>query len=355
MAGWDFTESGKGIQAKAILPCFLFSESPLIHSPWPKAGPMSSETAAALLEGGKTGNIYFETVQSGLLAGFTFDEIIFDEVTEFQKATLVRTEAFGKTLFLDDILNSAEADEFIYHECLVHPAMLRARERKRVLIIGGAEGGVLREVLKYSEVEECIMVDIDGELVDLCRHHLGDVYGNPWKDPRARILHQDGRAFLEQARPFDVIILDLNEATEEGPARLLFTREFYNLVRQRLNPGGMTSIQSEWINTGFHLDLYRTQKASLGEISVMEVAVPSFLMPEALNLACADGSIAHPGMEELDSMLKEREVRTRFYNGTMDHKIRMLSPTQKEGYSRPSRIFSDNEPPRFEDSEVQSG
>ena len=267
----------------------------------------------------------------------------------------MQTEAFGKTLFLDGILNSAQSDEFIYHEALVHPAMMRARQKKRVLIIGGAEGGVLREVFKYPEVEQCVMVDIDGELVKLCQQHLSDVYGNPWLDPRLTLLHQDGRTYLETAEPFDVIILDLNEATEEGPARLLFTREFYLLIKNKLTEGGMVSMQSEWINTGFHFDLFRTQKASLGEIVVLEVSVPSFLLPEALNLACQEGRVPNPSPEEIDESLNRFGISTRFYNGPMDLKLRTLSPFQKEGYKRPARVFSDNEPPRFEDSEVQSG
>ncbi|MBR33874.1 MAG: spermidine synthase [Spirochaetaceae bacterium] len=309
----------------------------------------------ALLEGGATGNIYFETVQSGLLAGFTFQEILFEKSTEFQQATLVQTEAFGKTLFLDGILNSAESDEFIYHEALVHPAMIRSRSRKRVLIVGGAEGGVLREVFRYQDVEQCVMVDIDGELVQLCQDHLADVYGNPWKDPRLKLLHQDGRSYLEESEPFDVIILDLNEATEEGPARLLFTREFYALIRKKLNPGGMVSMQSEWINTGFHFDLCKTQKASLGQIVVLEVSVPSFLLPEALNLASQEGTVPNPSPEQIDKELENLDISTRFYNGSMDLKLRTLSPSQMEGYKKPARIFSDNEPPVFEDSEVQSG
>ncbi|MEQ8351527.1 MAG: hypothetical protein RH862_08595 [Leptospiraceae bacterium] len=312
-------------------------------------------SAAALLEGGATGNIYFETVQSGLLAGFTFQEILFEETTEFQQATLVQTEAFGKTLFLDGILNSAQADEYIYHEALVHPAMIRARKRNRVLVVGGAEGGVLREVFKYGDVEECVMVDIDGDLVKLCQKHLSDVYGNPWKDSRLTLLHEDGRGYLEQSSAFDVIILDLNEATEEGPARLLFTREFYALIRNKLNPGGMVSMQSEWINTGFHFDLCKTQKSSLGDVVVLEVSVPSFLLPEALNLACKEGIVPQPDPSEILEKLQKLNIQTRFYNGDMDLKLRTLSPSQLEGYKGPARIFSDNEPPRFEDSEVQSG
>ncbi|MCB1171270.1 MAG: hypothetical protein KDK25_13080 [Leptospiraceae bacterium] len=316
---------------------------------------MASESVAPLLEGGPRGNVYFETVQSGLLAGFTFEKILFERSTAYQHATVVQTEAFGKALFLDGILNSAELDEHIYHEALVHPAMLRALERKRVLIIGGAEGGVLREVLRYRDVEECVMVDIDGELVDLCRAHLSDIYGNPWIDPRLTLLHEDGRGYLENSEPFDVIILDLNEATEEGPARFLFTREFYSLIRKRLQPGGMVSIQSEWINTGFHFDLCRTQRASLGQIVVLEVSVPSFLLPEALNLGCAEGSVPELSPDQLDRKLADLDVKTRFYDGAIDAKMRTLSKAQKEGYSKPARIFSDNEPPRFEDSEVQSG
>lgn len=315
---------------------------------------MKWQSAPVPVDGGAQGNIYFETIQAGLLAGFTFDEILLDETTDFQHATLVKTQAFGTALFLDGILNSAQADEFIYHEALVHPAMIRG-PRRRVLVVGGAEGGVIREVLKYQDVEEVVMVDIDAALVRLCQKHLSETYGNPWNDDRLELVHIDGRAYLESSDPFDVIILDLNEATEEGPARLLFTREFYSLIRDRLNPGGMVSMQSEWINTGFHFDLTKTQKSSLGEVVIFEVSVPSFLLPEALNLACKSGFVPLLSEIQVDSLLAEAQIGTRFYNGAMDQKMRTLSPVQMEGYRKPARIFSDHEPPRFEDSEVQNG
>lgn len=297
--------------------------------------------------------IYFETAQSGLIAGFSYKEILFDQATNYQQATLLETESFGKTLFLDQILNSAESDEFIYHESIVHPAMIRASQRDRVMIIGGAEGGVAREVLKYKDVSHTDMVDIDETLVSLCREHLTGIYGNPWDDPRLHVHHTDGRAFLEDsAENYDVIILDLNEATEEGPARMLFTSEFYSLVKSRLNPGGYCSIQSEWLHTDLHVNLTQTQKDAFEDVVVLDVSVPSFLLPEAINLAAKDEHVKNPDISEIDQFLNENTIDTRFYCGQTDLKIRTLSPDAAGRYEENIRIFTDTKPPAFEQSKV---
>lgn len=299
------------------------------------------------------GRIFFETAQSGLIAGFPYSRAIFDTTTEYQQATLLDTEAFGKTLFLDNILNSTESDEHIYHESIVHPAMLRAEERKRVLIIGGAEGGVAREVLKYEDVEHVDMVDIDQELVNLCKQHLSQQYSNPWIDQRLNVYHTDGRQFLEQADdPYDVIILDLNEATEDGPARFLFTKEFYELTQQRLNTGGYCSIQSEWLHTDLHVDLTTTQGSAYDDIVVLDVAVPSFLLPEAINLACKSGNVSMLDPEIIDDFLSENSIYTKYYCGTIDLKMRTMPPGLQSRYHKNHVIFSDQKPPTFEESRV---
>ena len=121
------------------------------------------------------GKFFTEKYMSGFLVQYPFEEMLVEKRTTFQHAAIVRTLDFGRVLFLDHFLNSAESDEFVYHEGIVFPALLRCERRDSVLIIGGAEGGTLREVLRCRDVRRAVMVDIDEELVGLCREFLGDI------------------------------------------------------------------------------------------------------------------------------------------------------------------------------------
>jgi len=172
-------------------------------------------------------------------------ELIFDGRTKYQRVTIAKTGSFGLALFLDGFIQSAEYDEFIYHESLVHPAMITYGNPRKVLIIGGGEGATLREVLKYESVERVVMVDIDEELVNLCKKYLPEWHEGAFDDPRAELVFADGRKFIEETEEkFDVIILDVTDPVKGTPGVLLYTKEFYEKVKERLNPGGVIVTQA---------------------------------------------------------------------------------------------------------------
>ena len=166
--------------------------------------------------------------------------------TPFQEYEIFVSELWGKALILDGRLQSAELDEFVYHEALVHPVMVAHPEPRRVMVMGGGEGATLREVLRHPGVAQAVMVDIDAELVNICREWLPDFHGGAFDDPRATLFFTDGRVWLadQPDGSFDVIILDLPEPLEIGPALPLFTREMYGLVRRKLAPRGLMAVQS---------------------------------------------------------------------------------------------------------------
>lgn len=186
---------------------------------------------------------FSETHTDDLLFSYRVQETIFSGRTRFQRVDILRIKPFGTTLFLDGKLQSAEVDEAVYHECLVHPGIQVHPSPKRVFVAGGGEGATLREVLRYP-VDECVMCDIDSELVELCRIHLPLWSAGAFGDPRARLLFADARATLaDTPDKYDVIISDLPEPLEEGPAQLLYTREFYEIVRDRLSDDGVFAAQ----------------------------------------------------------------------------------------------------------------
>jgi spermidine synthase len=207
-------------------------------------------------------------------------ERIYSGQTKFQSVEIINTGSFGVCLVLDGKIQSSEADEFVYHEALVHPVMLAHRRPERVLIAGGGEGATLREVLAHKTVKKAVMVDIDEEVVSLCRRFLPSWHQKAFDDPRAELHFADARKYLEESNDkFDVIIIDLVDPLEQGPACLLYTREFYQIVKQRLGRSGIMSVQaepSEWGNLDNFAAIVNTLRHVFRITRPYQVHMPSF-------------------------------------------------------------------------------
>ncbi len=163
---------------------------------------------------------------------YTISESLYRGRTRYQEIELVRTEEYGTVLLLDNITQVAEKGDWQYHEPLVHYPMLAHPEPLRVLVIGGGDGGTVREVLKHP-VEQVDFVELDEEVVTFSREHLHAVHQGAFDDPRVRLHYQDGRAWVtSHQHSYDVIIMDMTDPF--GPSRMLYTREFYRLVRDAL-------------------------------------------------------------------------------------------------------------------------
>jgi hypothetical protein len=164
--------------------------------------------------------------------------MMFDGRSDFQRVQVVETEQFGKTLVLDGQTQSALADEKQYHETLVHPAMLQHPNPKSVFIGGGGEFATAREVLRHASVQRCVMVDIDELACDMCREHLPEWGNGAYDDERFVVAYEDARVWLEESdEMFDVIIMDICDPIEAGPGYRLYTHEFYEFCKTRLNEG----------------------------------------------------------------------------------------------------------------------
>jgi spermidine synthase len=203
---------------------------------------------------------------------------IVEAQTKFQHVEIMETPAYGKVLVLDGRIQSSQAEDFIYHEALVHPGMLASeRAPESGLVIGGGEGATLREILRYPSIRRAVMVDIDDEVVQLCKRHLPEMHQGAFEDTRSEVRHEDARAYLEKTgERFDFITIDLVEPLEEGPACLLFTREFYTLVRDRLTPGGAMTLQAGMTKLG-ELDFFSSIHRTLREVFPVVAAYQTFI------------------------------------------------------------------------------
>jgi len=185
-----------------------------------------------------------ETFQGRVRFSLPVKRTLFHGKSPYQIIDIVDTETYGPTLLLDSAYMTSVRDEHFYHEMLVHPALTTAPAIRNVLVIGGGDGGTVREVLRYREVARVTMCEIDQMVTDACKEHLGE-FGVPWDDPRLTLRFGDGVAFLRDhiGEPFDVILIDGSDPV--GPAEGLIAGSFYESCKRRLAPSGVLALQSE--------------------------------------------------------------------------------------------------------------
>jgi len=276
-------------------------------------------------------------------------ERIYSGRTRFQSVEIINTDSFGVCLVLDGKIQSSEADEFIYHEALVYPAMLTHPKPEKVFIAGGGEGATLREVLAHKTVKKAVMVDIDEEVVNICDRFLPSWHQHAFDDPRAELHFVDAREYLEQCSDrFDVIIIDLVDPLEEGPARLLYTREFYQAVRQKLEPDGIMSVQAEsaeWTN----LDSFTAIANTLGSVFSVarpyQVHVPSFLGLWAFVSASQSLDPRELTPAQIDTRISTRiSKEPKSYDGLTHQAIFTIPKHIRQQLAASRRIITDKEP-----------
>jgi spermidine synthase len=212
---------------------------------------------------------------------YRLKRVLYQGSTTYQNVLIAETFNYGLALFLDGVIQSASDDEALYHELLVQPAMLRHPEPRDVLILGGGEGAALREVVAHRSVRSVTMVDLDRELVELCRTHLLPFHRGAFEDPRVRLVFADGRPFVENDDGFyDVAVVDLVDLLDSGLADALYTRQFYQQLRRRLRPDAIVAVQGlefSFLDDKAHAALARTLRTVFAEVYSYRAHIPSFL------------------------------------------------------------------------------
>lgn len=276
-------------------------------------------------------------------------ETVARQRTAYQQLEILKTEAYGLSLFLDDKPQSAAADEYIYHEALVHPAMVAVPAPASVFIAGGGEGATLREVLRHGSVKRVVMVDIDGEAVAFCRRYLADWHQGAFDDPRLELRHEDARAYLASiAEQFDCIVIDVTDPLEGSPAYLLFTEEFYRLVAAHLAPEGAMVTQAESFapnNLGAHLAIVKTMARVFPHVFAYGANVPYFADVWGYAVGSAAVDPAHLTAADVDRRLAERGCRgLRFYDGETHRSLACQPKYYRQMLAGWQRIITDDDP-----------
>lgn len=283
-----------------------------------------------------------EPVERKLTISHLCERLIYSGQSRYQRIDIVDTAMHGRMLFLDGVAQSAECDEFIYHEMLVHPALCSHPSPRSVLVIGGAEGATLREILRHPGIERVVMVDIDGELIDVCKRYLEGWHQGSYADPRLHLVTGDGRRYVEQHQEtFDCIVVDLSDPLEGSPAVLLFTREFYQLLKKRLTPAGSIAFQGEGISpqdAALHARMVNTLKAVFANVLPYPYTLHSFHRPDAHILVTLDADWSH---ERFVQRVEDVRLPLRYFSPEIARGMFCLPPYLYQAYENYHEILTD--------------
>jgi spermidine synthase len=207
----------------------------------------STESAASASAGHAPGDtagsdeLIFDWLNANAGYGFTATRRLQTIDSPYQRVEVYDTPQFGKLFRLDGRLMTSEKEEFFYHECMTHPALLTHPNPQSVLVIGGGDGGSSEEIFKHPSVKRIVMAELDAAVIDVARGHLGEIHRGALDDPRLEIRIGDGFEYVKNAsEKFDLIVLDLTDP--DTPAFHLYSEEFFRLCRERLNLGGLLTL-----------------------------------------------------------------------------------------------------------------
>lgn len=272
--------------------------------------------------------------------------------TAFQEMYIVETGAYGKALVLDGKWQSCTGDEFLYHEPLVHPAMLLHGSPCNVLILGGGEGATAREVLRWKTVKQATMIDIDGEVVDACREHLVEMHRHAFDDPRLKVVIGDAMDFLDTtAQTWDIIISDLSDPIEDGPSFKLFTKEYFEKAKRVLAPDGVFVLQAGPVSPAeltMHARLARTMKTVFEHVESFVTQVPTYASPWGFVLGTARPIDTRPDPDRIDRQLQEKTSGgLRMLDGITVLGMFQLPVHLRRAIREETQVYTLKEPPKF--------
>ncbi|KAI3980914.1 hypothetical protein MKX01_025479 [Papaver californicum] len=288
---------------------------------------------------------YEEEIEQDLIWCFALNSILHTGASQYQDIALLDTKPFGKALVIDGKLQSAEIDEFIYHESLVHPPLLQHSNPKTIFIMGGGEGSTAREILRHKNVDKVVMCDIDEEVVEFCKSHLL-ANKEAFSDLRLQLIINDARAELESRQDgFDVIIGDLADPIEGGPCYQLYTKSFYeSIVKTRLNEGGIFVTQAGPAGIFSHTEvfscIYNTLRQVFKYVVPYSAHIPSYA--DTWGWVMASDTPFMADAEELDMRIKQRMTgENRYLDGKTFTSASILSKAVRKSLAKETQVYTE--------------
>lgn len=244
------------------------------------------------------------------------DNVLIQEKTELQNLVIFENKLLGRVLGLDGIVQTTEADEYVYHEMMVHVPLISHANPEKILIIGGGDGGILREVIRHRAVKKVVMVEIDKNIVDLSKEYLPSLSNGAFNDSRLELIIDDGAKFVKETIDrFDVIICDSTDPI--GPGEVLFTQEFYgdckNILRKDgifVNQNGVPFLQSSEVN-----ETYQRRLPHFKDVGFYIAAIPTYFGGfMALGWATDEMNYRNLSLEVIQERLQRIDGELKYYN-----------------------------------------
>ena len=258
---------------------------------------------------------FSETLHPGFQQRFEISKILFRSQTELQDLVIFENPYFGRILALDGVIQTTEKDEACYHEMLAHVPILAHGAAREVLIIGGGDGGALRDVLKHESVNRATMVEIDRSVVDMCAEYMPSLSDGAFDNTRADIVIADGVRFVKETdRRFDVIIIDSTDPI--GPAVPLFSDEFYTDCRNALTDDGIVVCQSGvgFVQPAEAGSTYKRLDRLFDDAALYLTQVPTYAFGYmTLGWGAKSDRARKTGIETIQARFDAARIDTRYY------------------------------------------
>ncbi|WJX41603.1 amp-CoA ligase [Trifolium repens] len=288
---------------------------------------------------------YEEVIDDDLKWSFALNSVLHKGISDYQEIALLDTKRFGKALVIDGKMQSAEMDEFIYHECLIHPPLLCHPNPRSVFIMGGGEGSAARESLKHKTIEKVIMCDIDQEVVDFCKKYL-ITNKEAFAHKKLYLVINDAKEELEKRKEkFDIIVGDLADPVEGGPCYQLYTKSFYeNILKPKLNENGIFVTQAGPAGILTHKEvftsIYNTIKQVFKYVMAYTTHVPSFA--DTWGWVMASDQPLFIGSEEMDNRMEERINGELLYlTGDWFHSSTTMNKTLSKSLQSETHVYTE--------------
>ena len=261
-------------------------------------------------------NQYCEKLYDSYSQQFRIDNVLFENQTQHQHLLIFENNAFGRVMALDGVIQTTEKDEFIYHEMMAHVPLIAHPDPKQVLIIGGGDGGMLREVVKHADrLEQVTQVEIDSAVIDMCKQYLPSHSNGAFEHPKAHIVIADGMAYVRNCQQrFDIIISDSTDPI--GPGEILFSENFYRHCHRLLNENGILVTQNgvAFMQLEELVTTYRRLHGIFQDRSFYSAAVPTYVGGiMAFAWACDNPELRQLEPRTLENRARQAPLQTRYY------------------------------------------
>lgn len=274
---------------------------------------------------------------------FPLKQVLLHTRSAYQEIMIAETSSHGKALFLDGIPQSSALDEHIYHEAIVHPSLVAHPSPRTVFVAGGGEGAILREILRHPTIERVLMVDIDAELIQIVKTHLPEWHQGAFDDSRVTLVHTDAFAYLrDMPRTYDCILMDLTDPATDSPTAQLYGPAFFDLVRSRLNPGGILAGQMHQTEIGWFrpfAQILQHVRRVFPHVVPYQMMIPLYIKPMGFAVASRSDYSARLSAQTVRQTLQERGLTDLPFYDAISHQHMFALPRYlRQVLNDPARI-----------------